>query len=69
MRGIKFRCYDFVEKKMCHGADRDKNHGIIWSNYNSCWCLGGEESSPMRKYQTKEFWEVAGNIYENPEMK
>lgn len=51
-----------------NGYDRDKNHEILWSSYNACWCLGDEDSYPIRVYALKDYWEVIGNIWENPEL-
>ena len=47
--------------------DKDKNHEIIWNSLDGCWCLGDEDSYPVSKYSMGEFWEIIGNIYENPE--
>lgn len=46
----------------------DKYHyEIKWDNFESAWSLG-ENGSPIRRYLLSEYWEVIGNIYENPEL-
>ncbi|MFA5298150.1 MAG: YopX family protein [Lutibacter sp.] len=40
---------------------------IEWNVLNGCWQLG-ENGFPIGKYRLSDFWEVIGNIYENPEL-
>lgn len=44
--------------------DRDGYYEIIWSEYNSCWCLGDDDSYPIRKVVLNEFWTVSGTIHD-----
>lgn len=43
------------------------NYAIEWNNLHACWQIGSG-GYPIGKYQLDEFWEVIGNIYENPEL-
>jgi len=56
------------EGDILYNQDKDKYHKIIWSKYHGCWCLGDEDNYPINKYCLGDFWEVVGNIYENPEL-
>ena len=40
---------------------------MIWSD-DGYWGLGDLDSYPLAKYALGYFWEVIGNVYENPEL-
>lgn len=47
--------------------DENERYVIEWYSTDACFELG-ENGQHISKYQLSEFWEVIGNIYENPEL-
>lgn len=45
--------------------DKKPNQKIIFAR--GMFCLD-DEDSPLWKYNPKNFWEIVGNVYENPEL-
>lgn len=43
------------------------NYQVMWDDNNSYFMLG-KNGGQLSKYVLGEFWEVIGNIYENPEL-
>ena len=43
------------------------NYQIIWNEREARFTLG-EDSGPLSTYVLGTFWEVIGNIFENPEL-
>lgn len=49
------------------GWDISGNQVIRWNEKNA-WFELGDEGEKLSKYAVHEFWEIIGNIYENPEL-
>jgi hypothetical protein len=48
-------------------SDKFFNYDIRWDEKDAGWSLG-ENGTPIKKYALNEFWEVIGNVFENPKL-
>ena len=59
---------EIYEGDLLHNSmDKEPFYIIQWDSRNACFELG-DDGNKLSKFAVHEFWEVIGNIYNNPEL-